>query len=196
MLRRSWILVAGAAVLAGCSTVRTVVSDVSSYGSWPAGRAPGSYAFERLPSQQSQPETQARLEEAARGALQQAGFTAAADAGSADVTVQLGARITRADRSPWDDPFWWGWGGGYWRHPGWRSGWGMSANFSAPYYLREVAVLIRDRRNGTPLYEARATNDSNGPPDDATLAAMFRAALTDFPTPAVNPRRVSVPLDQ
>lgn len=196
MLRRSLMLVAVAAVLAGCSTMKSTVSDVWSYGSWPTGRAPGHYVFERLPSQQAQPDTQAQLEEAARGALEHAGFAPAADAGQADVTVQLGARISRTDRYPWDDPFWWRWGGAAWRYPGWHSGIGMGARFESPYYEREVAVLVRDRRSGAPLYEARASNDANGPPSKAVLAAMFEAALTDFPTPAVSPRRVSVPLGE
>jgi hypothetical protein len=67
--------------------------------------------------------------------------------------------------------------------------------YSSPQYDREVALLIRDRASGQPLYETRATNDggytSGG---TALLAAMYEAALKDFPTPAVNPRRVSVEL--
>ena len=40
---------AAALLLAGCAAMNTVTSEVVSYGDWPAGRAPGSYVFERLP---------------------------------------------------------------------------------------------------------------------------------------------------
>ena len=46
-------LVLAAALLGGCAALSSVSSDVASFGEWPAGRAPGSYAFERLPSQQA-----------------------------------------------------------------------------------------------------------------------------------------------
>ena len=187
----------GAAVLlAGCGAMTTVTSDVSSYGPWPAGRAPGSYVFERLPSQQAQPEQQAQLEDAARPALEHAGFKEAADASQADVIVQLGGRVTRYDRSPWDDPFWWRWNGAYWRHPGWRSGMGFGLRYDLPYFEREVALLMRDRKTGNPLFEARATNDGAGSTSVPLLSAMYEAALKDFPLPAVNPRRVSVQVER
>jgi hypothetical protein len=187
--------IAAVGLLAGCAAMNSIDSDVYSYGTWPAGRTPGTFAFERLPSQQADAERQAQLEAAARPALQQAGFTPAAEAKSADVTVQLGARITRYDRSPWDDPFWWRWGPyTHWRYPGWYyPPFGYPGGYS-PQYDREVALLIRDRATGTPLYEARAVSDGYSAGGTPVLAAMFEAAMKDFPTPAVSPRRVSVPL--
>jgi hypothetical protein len=184
-----------AAALAGCAGINSVTSDVSSYGQWPAERKPGSYAFERLPSQQAHPEDQAKLEDAARGALGMAGFTPAADPKSADVTVQIGARVTRYDYAPWDDPFWWR--GGYWHgRPWYGPRWGFGATFySGPsQYTREVALLVRDRKSGQPLYETRAMSEGSYSGNTALLAAMFEAAMKDFPTPALSPRRVSVPL--
>ena len=186
-----------AAALAGCAGMYTVTSDVSSYGQWPAGRAPGTYAFERLPSQQANAEQQTQLEEAAKGALEKAGFTAAPDAKSADVTVQIGARVTRYDYAPWDDPFWFH--GGYWGRRGFRGGpyWGFGATYGATtQYDREVAVLLRDRKSGAPLYETRAQSEGGYSGRPELLAAMFEAALKDFPTPAISPRRVSVPVAQ
>jgi Domain of unknown function (DUF4136) len=184
-----------AAALAGCAGMYNVTSDVSSYGEWPAARKPGSYAFERLPSQQAHADDQAKLEDAARGALEMAGFTPAADSKSADVIVQLGARVTRYERSPWDDPFWWH--GAYWHRGPWRGPyWGFSGYYSAPIYDREVAVLLRDRKTGQPLYETRASSEGGYSGSPEILSAMFEAALKDFPTPAISPRRVSVPLAQ
>jgi hypothetical protein len=195
---RSAPLLLATAVLAGCAGMGAVTSDVSTFGEWPRGRTPGSYVFERLPSQQSTPDQQAALEEAARPALQKAGFVPAPAGARADVTVQVGARITRTQASPWDDPFWWRWGVGFGHGFGRRSGFGLSASFPlTPTQVdREVALLIRDTNSGAPLYEARASSSGNTSGGTATLSAMYQAALADFPTPALNPRRVSVPVAQ
>jgi Domain of unknown function (DUF4136) len=191
-LLRLFCAAAGAALLAGCASFNRLPSEVASFGSWPAGRAPGSYVFERLPSQQARPELQQKLEDAAAPALEAAGFTRAADA-AADVVVQLGARVTGNDRTLWDDPIWWrgsivyGRRGAYF-HPFWFGP-------PTPVYDREVALLIRDRKTGTPLYETRASNDGTSPSIESLLPAMFAAALTDFPTPALSPRRVVTKID-
>ena len=201
MQRRSLLSAAALAAIAGlsgCAAMNTVTSEVATYGDWPAGRAPGRYAFERLPSQNARAERQAELEGAAAQALDAAGFKLAASAAEADVIVQIGARISRTELSPWDDPLWWRWGGGYWRSPAWRSPSRLSyyANFNAGWYTRyerSVGLLLRDRTSGTPLYEAHAQTDGSTAGDSALLAAMFAAALTDFPASgAVNPRQVSV----
>ncbi len=185
--------------LGGCAALDTVTSEVATYGAWPAERQPGRYAFERLPSQQAHAARQAELEAAAGRALEAAGFAAAPDAAQADVIVQVGERISRIEISPWDDPLWWRWGGGYWRSPHWRASArsGYYANFNAGWYSmryeRNVALLLRDRASGTPLYEAHAQTDGTTSGDSVLLAAMFAAALKDFPaTGATNPRRVSV----
>lgn len=182
-------------LLAGCAGLGTVTSDVSSFGQWPEGRAPGRYAFERLPSQQARAEQAQALEKAAAGALAKAGFNPVEAGQEPDVLVQLGARLTRMAASPWDDPLWLRGGfGRYHRGPWLGSSWSLGWTYSAPRYETEVALMLRDRASGQPLYETRASNDSSGQPDAATLAAMFEAALTDFPRPAISPRRVSVPM--
>lgn len=198
MLMSTASLLSAAVLLPGCAALDSVTSEVATYGSWPAERKPGRYAFERLPSQQAHAARQAELEAAAAGALAKAGFTAAPDAAQADVIVQIGARIARTEISPWDDPLWWRWGGGYWRSPAWRGAPRSFyyANLHADWYTRyerNVAVLLRDRASGTPLYEAHAQTDGVTRGDSALLAEMFEAALQDFPaTAATNPRRVTV----
>ena len=62
---KSVAAVALAAVLSGCASVRLIESDVTSYSQWPASRPVTTFSFERLPSQQAQPEVQARIEAAA-----------------------------------------------------------------------------------------------------------------------------------
>jgi hypothetical protein len=188
-------LLAATLALSGCAALKSVSSDVSSFGEWPAGRKPGSYAFERLPSQQARAEETAALEAAAQGALAKAGFTPVAAGQEPEVLVQVGARVGRSD-SPWADPFWWRGSFGYYRHGPWIGPrWGLGTQFEPARYEREVAVLIRDRASGKPLFEARASNESSSSgAGSATLAAMFEASLMDFPRLGMNPRRVVVQL--
>jgi hypothetical protein len=107
----------------------------------------------------------------------------------------VGARTARSSRGVWDDPIWWRGSIGYWHRSPWIGpSWGFSAGFPVnPRYDREVAVLIRDRESGKPLYESRASNEGSYGLDTATMGAMFEAALMDFPRQGVNPRRVVVP---
>jgi hypothetical protein len=186
-------LLAVAALLGGCAAINSVTSDVSSFGDWPAGRAPGSYAFERLPSQEARVAEAEALEQAARKALQKAGFTVAAAGQEPDVLVQLGARFTQTTRSPWDDPLWWRGGFGRYRHGPWIGpSWSLSMRVEPPRYETEVALLLRDRASGKPLYETRAASEGGSRADSTLVTAMFEAALADFPRPALSPRRVTI----
>jgi hypothetical protein len=182
------------ALLGGCASLRSVTSDVSSFGDWPAERKAGSFAFERLPSQAARAAEAAALEAAALPALLKAGFTPAAAGAAPDVLVQLGARSQRSDYGVWSDPLWWRGGFGYWRPGPWMSPrWGLTMRSDFERFDREVAVLLRDRASGKPLFEARAVNEGNLDTADATtLGAMFEAALMDFPRLGINPRRVTV----
>lgn len=181
---------AAALALAGCGSMYTMTSDVMSFGDWPADRAAGSYAFERLPSQQKSTR-QAELEDAARAAMEKAGFKPAADAKSADVIVAIGARTTLTEFSPWDDPLWRNW------RTNWR--WGPGPRlFGHPFntldrrYEREVALLLRDRASGEAIYEARASSDGISEGSPQMLSGMFQAAMSDFPKSRDKPHGVSV----
>ncbi len=203
----AWFALAGLVAVGGCASLNTVSNDVTSFAQWPAQRSPGTYVFDRLPSQQARAEQQSVLETAAARALQVAGFTLATDPASADVLVLTGAR---ADRTidVWDDPFGWRYGPYRWSRPGgyYRAGWwgppggsfGLGWRWEPPRYEREVALLIRDRRSGTALYETRASSDGTGGFSPALMTAMFVAALKDFPNPASGARsvRVELPKDQ
>lgn len=196
MKRRHLLLSAVAlAALSACSGPYTIRSEVSSFGTWPAGRAPGSYAFERLPSQQQEGSRQTELEDAARVALEKAGFKPAADAKSADVLVALGVRVSAQERAPWDDPLWWRWHGNI---NAWRYGRMGRSYYYPPHYPvdrrydREVALLLRDRGSSEPLYEARASNDGLTQGDADLISAMFEAALSDFPNTRPEPHAIAV----
>ena len=189
-----------AATLAGCAGMAQFSADVSSYGDWPSARQRGSYAFERLPSQQLRAESQQLLEDAASAALAQAGFRPSPAGAEPDLVVQVGARISRAERSPWDDPLWWRGGFGTWRGGGWRGPhwtgpyWATPLRYDSPRYEREVALLLRDRATGKPLYEAHASAEGYQRGVAAALRPLFEAAMKDFPATGPNPRSVTVPL--
>jgi hypothetical protein len=200
--------VLAAAALAGCASLNSVGTDVSSFSRWPAERAATTYAFERLPSAQARPQQAQMLEDAARNAIEGAGFRPAPEGSLPDVTVQVGARITQTDRSPFDDPFWYG-GHGIWHRPFvygrygrpyWGPYWGpygrygyWGSAYDFPSYEREVAVLIRDRRSGEPLYEARAESEGTTTGVATVLPLMFVAAMRDFPAGSqTNPHRVTI----
>jgi hypothetical protein len=156
------------------------------------------------PSAQARPQQAQMLEDAARGAIEGVGFSPAPEGSAPDVTVQVGARITATDYSPFDDPFWYG-GRGMWHRPfvygryG-RPFWGPYGRYGwwgpdFPTYEREVGVLIRDKRSGDPLYEARAESEGTSSGVPTVLPAMFVAALKDFPAgSATNPHPVTVEL--
>jgi len=199
-------------VMASCASLSTLQAQVASYGTWPAQRKPGTYAFERLPSQQARADLQQRLEDAARPAIEAAGFSAAAAGEAPDVLVQVGARITRYERSPWDDPFGWygpygyGYGYGYYGRGRWPGFYRPYPFHPYPYYGywpyyseptrydREVGLLLRDRGNGAPLYEARASSEGYSSGGDELLSAMFKASMADFPSSGSVPHSVTLQL--
>ena len=194
--RLAWLALAGV-LLAGCAAFNSLTVYVSSTGDWPAERKPGSFAFERLPSQQAQAEDTAALEAAALGALLKAGFAPVAPGQEPEVLVQVGARDRLIGVQVWDDPLWWRGGYGSWRYGPWMGPyWGWSGWYQTPRYEREVALLIRARGDGRPLFETRAASEGNASPGPRALAGMYDAALMDFPRLGLNPRRVVVTLPE
>lgn len=183
-----------AAALSGCAALKTVHADLSTWGDWPQGRAPGSYAFDRLPSQQSDAAEADRVEAAARDALAKAGFRPAAAGEKPEILVQVASRTTRTGIDPWDDPLWWRGGFGIVGHRWAGSLWVIDTRFDRSRYERQVAVLLRDAASGKPLYESRAANEGSTAGSDALLSALFSAALIDFPRQGPNPRPVRVTL--
>jgi hypothetical protein len=199
--------VTGAALLAGCASFNSVSSTVATFGAWPAGQAPGTYAFDRLPSQDANPQRQQSLENAAAQALSVAGFRPAPEGTKPAVTIQIGARTERFEASPWDDPFWfsgrrrfgYGPGAGFGHYgpygfAGYHRGYWGAWPPEPDVYLHEVGLLIRDAETGKPLYEARASSDGISDGGDRLLAAMFDASLREFPHTEGKAHTVVVPL--
>jgi hypothetical protein len=89
--------------LSACSSVRLIDSQVSAFSSTPAWPPDARYRFERLPSQQAQPERQAQLEAMAETALRKVGAVrssndAAANVG--DATIVASDANTTATPAP------------------------------------------------------------------------------------------------
>jgi hypothetical protein len=182
-----------ALLLGACASWNTVTPEVRSYGSWPAARSGGTYVFERLPSQQQALSRAAQWEQLAAPALARAGLKPAADPAQAELIVSLGVRVSVSDADPWGDPLWYRWNAPLYS---WRYGLPPRSHpmFIERRYAREVGVLLRDRASGQPLWEARASHDGATRGDDSLMAALFDAALADFPKANPNPHRINVPL--
>lgn len=192
MLRRL-VLLAAPLLFTGCAALNTLTPEVRSFGTWPEGRAPGTYAFERLPSQQDALSRAAQWEMLAAPALAKAGFKPAADPRQADLVVSIGVRASISESDPWADPLWYRWNAPLYA---WRFGLPPRAHpmFIERRYEREVGVLLRDRTSGSPLYEARASHDGATRGDDRLIQALFEAALADFPKANPKPHPVAVEL--
>jgi len=180
-------------LLAGCATVRLVDTQVRTYATLQAVPAGASYRFERLPSQQSHGEQQARIEAMVVPLLARAGLRR--DDASTQYSVQIGALTQRAPRAPWDDPMT-GWGA-----PGRDyvvTGSGqviyapMMPRMESPYYQREVSLLLRDLASGQVVYETHAAHDGRWADSEAVLPAMFEAALRDFPRAPPGTRKINI----
>jgi hypothetical protein len=192
-----------ALLLGACAAFNNVSNEVSTFGAWPPDRRPATFVFERLPSQQVHPERQLEIESAARGALEDVGFHAVADPNDAEYLMQIGARVATTDPWIYNDPLFlrgYGWGYGRWGRPGWWGpgygyGWGgVWGPYDIPNFEREVVLLIRDRKSGQLLYEARANNSGPSASIDYLLPAMFAAAMNNFPSAGPNPRTVTTPI--
>ena len=189
-----WLVVI--VLLPGCAATHLDAS-VHTVGNWPFGRAPDTFAFQRLPSQQMHAQEQDKREAEATAAMVRAGFKPGT-ADSADVLVQVAARTIEGTALLGDPMFAgpaMGFHGGRWAGRGWGygAGWGVGFANTVPFNAYEVAVLIVDARTQQTLYESRARSDGSWS-DKQGWTALFEAALRDFPFNAVSPRRVTVDL--
>ena len=193
---RTLMLLTASLLLTACSGMRIVDTDVSNFPGPGTQAIPpaASYRFERLPSQQAQPQQTAALEVIAQTALERVGLRR--DDANAQYSVQLGLRMFRDPQAPWDDPryvqgiavpalvnmhY-----GMLMRHPS------LSMQFDFPYYRREVTIVVRRLTDAQVVFETRAQHDGRWPDDAAVLPAMFQAALQGFPNPPAGMHRVVV----
>ncbi|MEY8875235.1 MAG: DUF4136 domain-containing protein [Leptothrix sp. (in: b-proteobacteria)] len=198
LLQGGVALLAGAALgplLGGCAALQAVDVEVTTFGAWPAGRAPGRYAFDRLPSQVQGGTPQELLEASASVALDRVGFSQAADPAQADVLVQFGARGGKVIDPPPPLSFMFGLGRSFGGLGGRRGGfYGGSSYYERNVRdFRELSLLLLDRSSHQVLVEVQARHESTYTGDDL-LTAMFDATLQGFPDLPTGARRVTVAL--
>jgi Domain of unknown function (DUF4136) len=181
-------------ILAGCSSMRLVDSDVSAFPKWTADAPkPGTpYRFERLPSQQTAPSQQDALEAQARTALAKVGMEFQPE--KARYSVQVTA-VTQLVERPGYGPYDGFGGSGVFLGGGSRGGaigLGFPLRLPETYYRREVAIVMRDLAAQQVTYETRANHDGVWRDTPNIIAAMLDSALIGFPEPPAGTRRVNV----
>lgn len=186
-----------ASLLTACASMRLVDAQVQASSTGVAIESGMRYRFERLPSQINQPDRTEQVEALAHDALAQAGLVH--DEAQARYSVLLGAGMQSYLADAWGRPL--GQPGtsihgsimlGLGTGIGGMTGWG-GMRFPPPtHYRHEISLLLRDLSSGQVVYETRATHE--GPWADSTniLAALFEAALKDFPHPPTGIRRINV----
>ncbi|KQP13735.1 hypothetical protein ASF43_17765 [Pseudorhodoferax sp. Leaf267] len=198
---------AAAVLLSGCATSYVVDNQVQTFSALQTVPTPATYRFERLPSQQSAPGGQARLEAAAEPALAKAGMVR--NDGAARYSVLIDSTVLSSTQvvDPWMYSRFGPWGpygrrfygggfyGGGFYGGAWGPAWGYRYDmWDRSYAQREVSVIIRNLANQEVVYETRAVHESRWPDDPALLAPMFDAALSSFPQPPAGVRRVNIEL--
>ncbi|GAB2456762.1 hypothetical protein GCM10027082_04420 [Comamonas humi] len=184
------LLVACAALLAGCSSVHTVESRVQSYSTLQALPAPATYRLQMLPSQQEQAAAFAPIERQAEQSLAGVGLTRDDAAGA--LVMQIGAQARyipdswRYYNSPYAGPGW-GWGLGYGR--GWGGGF-MMRDMGPSLHYRAVQLTMRDFKTQQVVYETSAVYEDIWADDNVIYRMLFDSALNGFPQPPQGPRTV------
>ncbi len=191
-------------VLAGCSGMRVVDTDVTSFAQWPGGAAGpaqgASYRFERLPSQSAGNTAgtlpQDELETMTRFALSRYGLVNNPTAPSLNVQVGASTRMARRYNNGFGPAF----GGGVSLGTGTAGSFiglsfplgGMGGLYDSPSYLHELSVIMRDASSNAVVYETRASHSGIWGDTRAVYPAMLDAALQGFPRPSAGTRRVNV----
>lgn len=187
-----------ATLLAGCSTIVPVDSEVKSYlGQAGAPVKGGSFRFERLPSQQVDAAQANKMEAMAQPALEKAGFRR--DDANAQYSVQLGAYsaqqidLPASFNGPWPRyvyPAYYGRFFYYHRPLGYRTTVPLD-----PMYVSAVTVVVREMGTGRVVYETNATNEQRWFDPDKVFPPMFEAAMKDYPNAPTAPRTITISVD-
>lgn len=187
------LLASAALLLSGCATVApNVETEVRSFAAATAQPVqPGTFRFDRAPSQEQNAEQAQRLETMALAALQSKGFTR--NDAAARYSVQIGASTSNAVLV-YPDPFF-GRPFGYpfgrprlWLHRPFYA----SSLMDRESFITQVRLEIRDIGTGKLVYESTATNEEAWYNPARVLPALFTAALADFPLPPQGVRKVIV----
>lgn len=181
-----------ATLLAGCSGVRTVQSNVQSYSTLTQLPSPPTYRLQLLPSQQAEPEF-AQVVQQAQASLAGVGLQRD-DAGGA-LVAQIAAQARYIPDSwllpgsPYNPYGGLGWGVGM----GWHGGMGgmMWRDTGPALHYRAVQLTLRDFASQQVVYETSAKYEDVWVNDQIIYRILFDSALNGFPRPPAGPRTVS-----
>lgn len=198
--------------------MRLMEIDVSSHSTLRAADLAenASYRFERLLSQDAQPQAQAEIEAIVERVLAASPLRRATDPLQARYSLSVEARTLayvqddegriapigpghRAGASLGGAT---ALGAGYGAGHGQvqigvgQGGYSGPVRFLQPWvfltylYRSEATLMLRDLRSMTVVYETRAKHEGPWPDRANIYASMFDAALRDFPNPSTGPKRV------
>jgi hypothetical protein len=193
LMRTGAVGLVGLWVLAGCTGLRTVDTDVTAFSQWknapPGANTP--YRFERLPSQQMPQEQQGAVEQAARAALARVGLVL--DPAAARYSVQ----VVSSSQPVYDG--YGGFGGPGVFLGGASGGGGVGVGLSFPIgrsastsVRHDLAIVMREVSTQQVVFETRASHGGTSGDRMAVLPAMMDAALRGFPEPPAGTRRINV----
>ncbi|QIL81913.1 hypothetical protein G7047_19790 [Diaphorobacter sp. HDW4A] len=196
-----------ALLLAGCSTTRTVESNVNAYSTLTALPAPPTYRLERLPSQNANAVRFDAIESQAQQALANVGLQR--DDRNASLVLQLGAEAGFVPNPYWNaygygygypgfgpSPFYGSFGFGFGRGWGFGMGTGWMMDRPTPLHHRKVSLILRDAKSQKIVYETSAVFEDVWTDDPAIYGVLFRQALAGFPTPPQGTRVVRTLVDR
>ena len=183
-------------LLTGCASTRMINSQVMAVATAPAGTQlqGAKYRFERLPLQAHNPEA-GLAEQQAEQALAAVGLVR--DDAQAQLSVVVGFNSAqyvydpsgRLGAYPWRPYGALGFGrNGVW---GYNMGWSMNPP-PVTDYRREVSLVLRDLRSGLVVYETHASHAGAWRDSEPIFAALFKAALANFPNPPAGVQRVNI----
>jgi hypothetical protein len=209
-----------ALLLAGCSGMRTIESEVRASVPAPATPVDGAnttatkaapaiepgarYRFERLPSQAEDPARADAIETMAEAELKTVGLTRDEAQPRYSVQISIDFEPFYVDdwgrRYPGVPPYERGFfstfgvfiGSGR-VGPGTSIGMGWSSQPPIMRYQYAATLLIRNLSNTQIVYETRATHEGPWADRDNILPALMAAALKDFPQPHAGRVKIEIP---
>ncbi len=188
-------------LLAGCSGLRVVESDVTAFTAWTSA-PPGpntAYRFERLPSQQVQAAQQDLIEGSAIASLAKVGLVIDPAKARLAITISVNTQFAARTSYGYGSPNVFLSAGNFGSSVGFSFPFGrpspglFATRFpESPYYLREIRIQMRDLADQKVVFETTAL--SEGPWGDgyALFPAIIDAALLGFPQPPPGTRRIKV----
>ncbi len=192
-------------LLAGCSGLRVVESDVTAFSAWTSA-PPGpntAYKFERLPSQQVQAAQQDLIEGSAIASLAKVGLVIDPAKARLAITITVNTQFAARTGYGYGSPNVFLGAGNFGSSVGVSFPFGgpFSGPFATPfpthpYYLREIRIQMRDLAAQKVVFETTALNDSAQGDGYALLPAIIDAALLGFPQPPPGTRRIKVEINR